>query len=513
VKEAPVKISVSARYLLAHQDARHVLVDHGTVVHEDGVILYAGPSSDAPAAEEHRDLGDAVLLPGLIDLDALSDIDHLILDSWAGGELARGHLWSEEYFRDGREDVFTPEERQDIRRYALIQLALHGVTSFMPIASEIHSSWAEGFEELVGMAETSRQLGLRAFLGPAYRSGVTVALEDGSVGVLFDEERGREGIEDAIRSLDYADGLGDPLVTGVLLPCRIETLTRELLDETARISRERDVLVRLHSLQGLNERALVIERHGMTPLDLLDDAGLLGDRLLIPHALFLDRHARVHGEDRGDLARLAASGASVVHCPLTSMRYGEALDSFPAYVEAGVPMALGTDSFPPDLIRGMDAGWHLAKIVEGRRDAVRLSDYIDAATLGGARALRRPDLGRLAPGAQADFVAFGLGDLRDGVHEDPLRTLILNGSARQCILSVVAGRTVVDDGRIPGLDTARWRRRGQELFERMRASYSRRDERGRSPEELFPPVYPRAAGTGAGTGRAGNASPASLSAR
>jgi cytosine/adenosine deaminase-related metal-dependent hydrolase len=122
-------------------------------------------------------------------------------------------------------------------------------------------------------------------------------------------------------------------------------------------------------------------------------------------------------------------------------------------------------------------------------------------------------LGRLAPGAQADFVAFGLGDLRDGVHEDPLRTLILNGSARQCVLSVVAGRTVVDDGRIPGLDTARWRRRGQELFDRMRAAYSGRDERGRSPAELFPPVYPRAAGTGAGTGRARNASPASLSAR
>ncbi|MDQ4504002.1 chlorohydrolase family protein [Sinomonas sp. ASV322] len=486
-----MKSSVSARYLLAHRDGRHIVVDHGTVVHEDGVVVYAGPTAGAPAAESHRDLGDALIMPGLIDLDALSDIDHLILDSWAGGELSRGHLWSEDYFRTRRADVFTPEERQDIRHYALIQLALHGVTSFMPIASEIHSSWAESFDELTGMAETSRQIGLRAFLGPAYRSGVNVALDDGTVGVLFDEDLGREGLKDAVRFLDFAEQLGDPLVSGVLLPCRIETLTRELLDETARISRERDVLVRLHSLQGLSERALVIERHGMTPLELLDDAGLLGERLLIPHALFLDRNSRVHGEDRGDLARLAASGASMVHCPLTSMRYGEALESFPAYVEAGVSIALGTDSFPPDLIRGIDVGWHLAKIVERQRDAVRLSDYVDAATLGGARALRRPDLGRLSPGAQADFVAFGLGDLRDGVHEDPVRTLVLNGTARQCVLSVVAGRTVVEDGGLPGEDLSWWRRRGQELFDKMRSAYSERDERRRGVDELFPPVYGR----------------------
>src|SRR3712207_4535289 len=118
--------------------------------------------------------------------------------------------------------------------YALAQLALHGITTYMPIASEIHSSWAESFEELVDMAETSRRIGLRGYLGPAYRSGVHVTTADGSRSVLFDEAAGLAGLRDAEKFLDYAAGLGDPLVAGVLLPCRIETLSEQLMRESAR---------------------------------------------------------------------------------------------------------------------------------------------------------------------------------------------------------------------------------------------------------------------------------------
>jgi cytosine/adenosine deaminase-related metal-dependent hydrolase len=173
------------------------------------------------------------------------------------------------------------------------------------------------------------------------------------------------------------------------------------------------------------------------------------------------------------------------------MRYGSTLDSFNDYKAAGVNISLGTDSFPPDLIRGIDAGVQLAKILAGRNDAGDLAGYVDAATLGGARALGRNDLGRLQPGAQADMVAFALDDIRDGVHDDPLRTLTLNGSARQAILSVVAGRTIMADGLIEGVDLDYWRTRGQELFDKMRAGYTQRDTLKRPADELFPPVYAR----------------------
>lgn len=482
---------ITARYVLGFRNDHHVLLEDACVVYSGTSVEYVGYDYAGPVDQE-RQLGDALLMPGLIDLDALTDIDHLILDSWAGPEQAKGHQWSEDYFRKGRADVFTVEERQQVREYALIQLVLHGITTYMPIASEVHSEWAEPLEELRGMAETSRRLGLRAYLGPAYRAGVNVVLENGERSVMFDNGRGREGFADALRFIDHAIELDDPLVNGVLLPCRIETLDLELLKATAAASEDRDVLVRLHSLQGLLERQLIMDWHGVTPLELLQQVGLLNERLLIPHATYTDRNRAVFGDDRGDLTRLAESGASIIHCPLTSMRYGSALDSFNAYKAAGVNISLGTDSFPPDLIRGIDAGVQLAKIVAGTNDAGDVAGYFDAATLGGAKALRRPDLGRLEPGAQADLVAFSLGDIRDGVHDDPLRTLLLNGTARHAVLSVVAGRTIMADGLIEGVDLEYWRVKGQELFDKMRRAYSVRDARNRPAEELFPPVYARA---------------------
>lgn len=477
--------------MLGHVAGRHVLIRNGDVVYEDSCIVYVGQGYDG-TVDESFDLGRSLITPGLIDLDALTDIDHLLIDSWASPDQADGMQWSEEYFRSLRADVFTAEERQTIRKYALVQLALHGVTTYMPIASEIHSAWAESFEELAAMAETSRQLGLRGYLGPAFRSGVNIVSADGQRDVAFDEEQGHSGLAEAVRFLDHAQELADPLVNGVLLPCRIETLTAELLRATAEVAREREAIVRLHCLQGELERELLQRWHGMTPLQLLQQTGLLAERLLIPHGIFVDRNPALGGQDTGDLQTLADARISIVHCPLTSFRYGMALDSFAAFRAAGINLCLGTDSFPPDLIRGMDTGVHLAKLLDHRHDSAPAEHYFEAATLGGARALDRPDLGRLEAGAQADLVAFALDDIRDGVLDDPIRTLLLNGTARQATHSVVAGRLVMRDGVIPGIDFQSLKTEAQRLFEQMREAYSGRDIKHRTRAELFPPTFPNA---------------------
>ncbi|WP_309082241.1 chlorohydrolase family protein [Zhihengliuella sp.] len=482
---------LSARYILGFDGTRHVLITDGHVVVEDDKVLYVGTDYDDPV-DERRDYGQSLIMPGLIDLDALTDIDHMIIDSWPTPETAPGLQWSRDYFENRRHDVFTPEQRQAVRRFALAQLALHGVTTYMPIASEIHSTWAETFDELAGMTETSLQIGLRGFLGPAYRSGINVTDDDGERVVLFDEEEGHRGLADALRFLDYAAELDHPLVTGVLLPCRIETLSDELMRATARAAVERDALVRLHCLQSPAEDGFLAERVGRTTLEQLVDTGLLDARLLVPHGIVIDALEPGAAADDGPLGVLARNDVSIIHCPLTSFHYSKALRSFDAFKAAGVNMCLGTDSFPPDLIKGIDVGTHLARLVEERLDAGRISDFFDAATLGGAAALGRPDLGRIAPGAQADLTIASLTDFRDGAVEDPLRTLILNGSARNVTDTFVAGQPVVVDGGLPGIDLEELRAEGQALFDQMVAAYSERDYRRRGTEELFPATYPAA---------------------
>ncbi|MFE6995106.1 chlorohydrolase family protein [Microbacterium sp. NPDC057659] len=485
----PRRTLITADHVLVHDGSTHRELRDGALVVEDDRIVYAGPSEQAPTdAAERIDLGQSLLMPGLIDLDALSDIDHLQLDSWWDGTHSRRLTWSEEWFAQ-RRHVFTAEERARVRQIALVQLALHGITSYMPIASEVHSEWAESADDFLAMAEFSRGLGLRGFLGPSYRSAVPVIADDARE-FRFVASEGESGLADAIRFHDEVASWNDPLLTPVFLPCRIETLTPELMAATARAAAERGALVRLHALQGLGERDEILRAHGCTPLELIERTGLLHDRLIVPHGVVIDIDPRVHGEDRGDLATLAGAGVALVHCPLTNARYGSELQTFARYRDAGIVFALGTDSFPPDLIRGIDVGVSAAKVQNGDLSMGDVAGYIDAATVGGAHALHRPDLGRIAVGATADLTAFRLDDVRTGPIDDPIRALILAGSARDARLTMVGGRVVMRDGEIPGIDLEEIRRDAQRLFDRMRHAYALRDHRGGTVEELFPTVFP-----------------------
>ncbi|WP_241156287.1 chlorohydrolase family protein [Leucobacter chromiireducens] len=474
------------------------LRDAVVLVAGDRVIDVArGAAGDALAAraDEVIELGESVLMPGLIDLEGLVDIDHLLLDSWWSPEHEARLEWSEAYAAAPRE-VLTPAERSTLRRYGLVQLILHGITTAMPISSEVHGAWAETHDDLLDTARTASELGIRVFLGPSYRSGVHVTRADGTHGIHWDEAKGEAAFAEAERFLDTAAALADPLVTGVLVPCRVETVSDELLRRTAQLSAERGVRVRVHATQGLDSEIGILARErGTTPLGLLARTGLLSERLILAHGVYLDVHPDVHGEDRGDLARLAEAGVSIVHCPVTNARYAFHLERLSQYLAAGVNIALGTDSFPPDLIRAIDTGVQISKAQHGDLGMGLLAEYVEAATLGGATALGRRDLGRIEVGAQADLVAFSLADLRMGAVDDPLRTLTLAGTGRDAHFSMVAGRVVMRDGEIPGLDARQLRADGQRIFERLRAAYAERDALapagGSDPEQLFPPVFPR----------------------
>ncbi|WP_291793214.1 chlorohydrolase family protein [Brevibacterium sp.] len=479
--------AVRARFVLAHDSGSHQWIENGWVAFSNGVVTRVG-DGEPPAGAQVLDLGEAVLTPGLIDLDALVDIDHLIFDSYHAPEHARELVGAAEYWRENPRDVLDAEQRNTLRKFGLAELALHGITTYMPIASEIHLGWNESAEEMRALADLTEEWGLRGYLGPSYRSAVG-AVENGERTFVERPEEGERGLEQALAFADELLVRDSDLVRPVLLPCRIETITPELMERTAAESARRGILVRLHSLQQPWERKVILERHGITPLDLIERTGLLNERLLIPHALWTDRHPELSGRDGADLERLAAAGVSVIHCPLTTFRYGDVLTTFNDLRDAGITMSLGTDSFPPDLIRGMDVGFHSARVCHGHGTS-SLSGYMEAATTGGAAALGRPDLGRLEAGASADMTAFSLRDFRDGVTEDPLRTLVLNGTARNVTDTFVAGRHVVQNGRIPGVDLDALREEAQGVFALLREGYTMRDAAGRSEEVLFPPSFP-----------------------
>ncbi|MDW4499235.1 amidohydrolase family protein [Sulfitobacter sp. D35] len=470
---------LSARWVVGHEDGRHVVHENGVVVIEGARILHVGRSFDGEVSAS-RDYGAAVICPGFVDLDALSDLDTTILGYDNGPAWKKGRVWPQSYIDRGPYEMYGPEELAFQKRFAFAQLIRNGITTALPIASLFYRAWGETVAEFDAAAQAATDLGLRVYLGPAYRTGGQVTDDAGNIRAVYDEARGMQGLEDAAAFARRIDGTGGGLVRAMFAPDRIETCTEALLQRTAALAAEMGAPVRQHSCQSPTELRLIEDQHGTTPIDWLARIGALGSNWLLPHG--------THASPR-DFALMAEHGATLVHCPLVSARHGGLLTSFPNCRDMGINIGLGTDTWPPDMILNMSLGMMTARIAESM-EAIRSEDVFDAATLGGARALGRDDLGRLAPGACADIAVV---DLRRTLQTpDPIQTLMTSTSGRDVRDVWIAGRCVMEDRVIPGFDVEAETTRTQAQFDGLIAKYPDRTAGHPPVEHIFTPSYRRA---------------------
>ena len=478
---------MTADWVVGHEAGAHVLLPCGEVVFEDGEILFVG--HDFPGEVARRiDCGAALIGPGFIDLDALSDLDTTVLGLDNQPAWQKGRVWPQSYMQAGPREMYTPEELRWQKRYAFTRLIANGVTTALPIASLFYREWGETWDEFAGAADAAADLGLRVYLGPAYRSGNTYVKAAGEIAFHFDEARGLEGLAEARRFCEAFENTSDGLVRTMLSPDRIETCTANLLSETAEAVRDLEVPVRLHCCQSPFEYASVVKMHGMSPPQWLHSLGFLSARAILPHLTCISG-ANGITYDAPDLDILADSGAALAHCPLVMARGGSSLQSFARYRYRGIPIGMGTDTHPPDMIANMQTGLITARLA-GDGDKVSSADLYTAATLGGAQILGRNDLGHLSVGARADITVIGLDDPAIGQVIDPIQTILLNGSGRDVRTVVIDGRIVMHNGVIPGVDASAMRAQAQSQFDGMKAQYPDRTFDHPPVEEIFSPSYP-----------------------
>jgi cytosine/adenosine deaminase-related metal-dependent hydrolase len=473
-----MKTLLSARWVIGHRDGRHVVHENGVVVIEGDAVLHVGASFDGEVARR-IDYGEAVISPGFIDLDALSDLDTTILGYDNGPAWRKGRVWPESYVAAGPREMYTPEELAFQKHHAFAQLIRNGITTALPIASLFYREWGETVEEFEDAAAAAEDLGLRVYLGPAYRTGGQVTDAQGTIRAVHDEARGLQGLEEAAAFARRIDGAAGGRIRAMFAPDRIETCTETLLARTAAIAAEMGAPVRQHCAQSPTELRLVQAQHGCGPIEWLDRIGALRPNWLLPHGT----HAT-----EAEFALIADAGATLVHCPLVSARHGGMLRSFPKCRSMGINIGLGTDTFPPDMILNMQIGMITARLSDGM-EAIRAEAMFDAATLGGAQALGRHDLGRLAPGARADIAVIDLSRLLQGT--DPVQSLMTGASGRDVRDVWIDGRRVMADRVIPGIDEAADAARAQAQFDRLIAQYPDRTVGHPPLSEIFTPSYER----------------------
>jgi cytosine/adenosine deaminase-related metal-dependent hydrolase len=124
-------------------------------------------------------------------------------------------------------------------------------------------------------------------------------------------------------------------------------------------------------------------------------------------------------------------------------------------------------------------------------EAIRSEALFDAATLGGAKALNRPDLGRLAPGTKADVAVIDLSHTLQT--PDPIQTLMTSASGRDVRDVWIDGRCVMRDRVISGVDEAVDMARAQAQFDGLQAKYPDRTHGHPPISEIFEPSYRRPA--------------------
>lgn len=460
----------------------HELIKDGCVVFEDDRIVQVGPIFEGPV-DRLIEAAGKLISPGLINchIHAATNagqavfLDGLKADYFGSNFIGYGAP------RQGAAPPRAGDRAELAGAYGVWAAVRGGATTILDIGTM--PGGPEAFSRVVG------EMGVRAYLGPAFRSA-DYAFDSGRVVWNWDEPKGLAGLERAAAFARDYDGGYDGRVRAMLFPGQMDTCTVELLQKTRRVADELDVPVQLHAAMNLPEFHRILDQHGKTPIELLDSIGFLSPRTALGHCVFHNNHSWCHYPYTDDLRILSESGASVVHAPYKYAKMGLALESFERYRSLGINLALGTDTYPQDLIAEMRLAGLMCRQAERSFRVGRPRDVFDAATLGGAALLGRDDLGRLAPGAKADIIIVNLLQTHYGAVHDPIKSLVECGSGTDVETVIVDGQTLLENGRATRLDEPALLADVQAEGERLWEAVPSWHHSSRPLDEIVPLSYP-----------------------
>lgn len=325
----------------------------------------------------------------------------------------------------------------------LAALALSGCTTAM----DHHYVFpASGGDLLAAEIEAARRIGLRFC---ATRGAMNLGRSSGGLPpdeVVEDADRILSECESAVAA--YHDASFDSLLQVALAPCSPFSVTAELMRDCAQLARSLDVRLHTHLAETRDEEEYCRAHFGARPVDYVESLGWLGDDVWLAHC--------VHVSD-GDIAKYAATGTGVAHCPSSNARLGSGIAPIPELLAAGTPVGLGVDGVASNEHGGLAEELHQALLFARARlgpQALTARQALWMATFGGARCLGRSDaIGSLEVGKLGDVALWRLDGLGHADISDPVCALVF-GPPAPLELLLVGGQAVVETGELRTADVA-----------------------------------------------------------
>jgi len=474
---------IEGGWVVAHNGAGHEVHERGSVVVEADRILHAGGPYTGPVDARLSARGKLVS-PGFINTHvhtAGSGGDYLLLD------MARNDYRTANYmsFAAPLKGKMTPppaEAMAALRAFVFLHALKQGTTTIIDVGG-LRGDW-EGYARLVD------ELGVRVYASPPFRDRDTFMDPQGRLYYDEDVAAGQQRLREATDFVRKYDGAAQGRLRGMLNAAQVETCSEPLLRAGKDAARELHVPIHTHAGGNLVEFQRIMEEHRKTPVQFLADIGFLDDRTLLGHVVFTTAHPWPRYPFGDDLRVLAETGATVGHCPYKYAKMAMTLHSFQRYLDAGVTVALGTDTYPMDMVAELRWASILAKVTDANYQVGLPRDVFNAATLGACRFLQRGDLGRLAPGAKADILLIDLDHLGAPVYADPIKALVDGGCGRDVDTVIVDGKVLVQGGRATRVDEDEVYAKARRATEHYWSQVPGWRWDGATVDRIIPPAFP-----------------------
>lgn len=453
--------------VLVTMDAQRREIRDGALVADGPAVQWVGPTAELPheyrrMADEGRaqvlDMRGRVLLPGLVNTHhhmyqsltrAVPAAQDAELFSWLTNLYM---LWSH----------LTPEMVHVSTQTAMAELMLSGCTT-----TSDHLYLYPNGARLDDAIAAAQQMGMRFH---AARGSMSLGRSKGGLPPDAVVEEEEAILRDSLRLIQqYHDASRHAMLRVVLAPCSPFSVTRDLMRESALLARAHGVSLHTHLAENDNDVAFSREKFDMTPAQYAESLGWVGRDVWHAHCVKLDPEG---------IALFARTGTGVAHCPCSNMRLASGIAPVRSMRDAGVPVGLGVDGSASNdgahMLGEARQALLLQRVGHGPA-AMGAREALEIATLGGARVLNRDDIGALAPGMSADFVAFDMAAVGyAGAGHDPVAALVFCTPAN-VDTSVINGRVVVERGRLLTADLpvvlGRHNALAQTLFERASAGH------------------------------------------
>ncbi|MCB9008499.1 MAG: 8-oxoguanine deaminase [Ardenticatenaceae bacterium] len=435
--------------LVTMDDDRREIANGGLFI-RDNVIEQVGPTADLPqTADSVLDLSGHIVLPGLVNthhhlyqsLTRVLAQDNNLFD-WL---TTLYPIWAN----------LSDEAIYISTITGLAELALSGCTT-----SSDHLYIFPNDCTLDSQIRAAQEIGVRFH---AARGSMSLGESDGGLPPDRVTEDEAFILKDSQRLIEsYHDASRHAMLRVVLAPCSPFSVTPDLMRESANMARAYGVRLHTHLAETLEEEEFCLQTFGQRPVPYVESLGWTGDDVWHAHCVHMSQP---------EIDLFGKTQTGVAHCPNSNMRLASGIAPLLAWRDAGVPVGLGVDGSASNdgghLLNEARQAMLLQRVAPdrylseapggrggfgGRPDALSARQALEIGTRGGAAVLGRDDIGYLAPGMSADFIALNLNQLAfSGALHDPVAAVLLC-QPPTVDYSVINGKIVVENGRLTTID-------------------------------------------------------------